>query len=157
MIRIIFLTLLFIFTLKAEIKNELFILPSQNSEIEDRILTLIENSNDEIIIAMYNFSYKKYAKELIKSAKKGIKITLILDGKKYKENKDFTNELKNNGIKVFIAKEKMHMKVAIFDNNTLIIGSSNWTKESFEENYELVYICEDKKTIDSLNSFIKSF
>ena len=37
MIRIIFLTLLFIFTLKAEIKNELFILPSQNSEIEDRI------------------------------------------------------------------------------------------------------------------------
>ena len=67
MIRIIFLTLLFIFTLKAEIKNELFILPSQNSEIEDRILTLIENSNDEIIIAMYNFSYKKYAKELIKN------------------------------------------------------------------------------------------
>ena len=45
MIRIIFLILLFIFSLKAEIKNELFILPTQNSEIENRILTLIENSN----------------------------------------------------------------------------------------------------------------
>ena len=155
MIRIIFLTLLFIFTLKAEIKNELFILPSQNSEIEDRILTLIENSNDEIIIAMYNFSYKKYAKELIKSAKKGIKITLILDGKKYKENKDFTNELKNNGIKIFIAKEKMHMKVAIFDNNTLIIGSSNWTKESFEENHESILITDDKEIIFKLSEYLK--
>lgn len=155
MIRIIFLTLLFIFTLKAEIKNELFILPSQNSEIENRILSLIENSNDEIIIAMYNFSYKKYAKELIKSAKKGIKITLILDAKKYKENKDFTNELKNNGIKVLILEEKMHMKVAIFDNNTLILGSSNWTKESFEENHESILITDDKKIILELANHLK--
>ena len=45
MIKIIFLTLLFIFSLKAEIKNELFILPSQNSEVENRITKLIENSN----------------------------------------------------------------------------------------------------------------
>lgn len=156
MIRIIFLILLFIFSLKAEIKNELFILPTQNSEIENRILTLIENSNDEIIIAMYNFSYKKYAKELIKSAKKGVNIILILDNKKYKENKDFTNELKNNGIKVFIAKEKMHMKVAIFDNNRLIIGSSNWTKESFEENHESILITDDKKIIFELSNYLKN-
>lgn len=156
MIRVIFLILLFIFSLKAEIRNELFILPSQNSEIENRILDLIENSNNEIIIAMYNFSYKKYAKVLIKSAKKGVNIILILDNKKYKENKDFTNELKNNGIKVFIAEEKMHMKVAIFDNNRLLIGSSNWTKESFEENHESILITDDKKIIFELSSYLKN-
>lgn len=155
MIKIIFLTLLFIFSLKAEIKNELFILPSQNSEVENRITKLIENSNKEIVIAMYNFSYKKYGKELIKSAKNGIDITLILDAKKYKENKDFTNELNNSGIKILIAKEKMHMKVAIFDSKTLVIGSSNWTKESFEENHESIIITDDKEIISRLLEHLK--
>ena len=121
---------------------------------KNQALTLAKN-RIEYFNRVYNFSYKKYAKELIKSAKKGIKITLILDGKKYKENKDFTNELKNNGIKVFIAKEKMHMKVAIFDNNTLIIGSSNWTKESFEENHESILITDDKKIILELANHLK--
>ena len=50
----------------------------------------------------------------------------------------------------------MHLKVALIDSSKAIIGSTNWTKESFEENYELVYLSEDKKTIETLTNFIKS-
>ena len=137
--------------------NEVFILPKQGDEIKDKISDFIQSSKSEIQIAMYNFSYKKFAKDLVDVSKKGVKITVFLDAKKVKEDSEIADFLKKNDIKVVLVKDKMHLKLAIFDSKLAIFGSVNWTKESFEENYELVYICEDKKTIDSLNSFIKSF
>jgi phosphatidylserine/phosphatidylglycerophosphate/cardiolipin synthase-like enzyme len=137
--------------------NEVFILPKQGDEIKDKISDFIQSSKSEIQIAMYNFSYKKFAKDLVDASKKGVKITVFLDAKKVKEDSEIADFLKKNDIKVVLVKDKMHLKLAIFDSKLAIFGSVNWTKESFEENYELVYICEDKKTIDSLNSFIKSF
>ncbi len=137
--------------------NEVFILPKQGDEIKDKISDFIQSSKSEIQIAMYNFSYKKFAKDLVEASKKGVKITVFLDAKKVKEDSEIADFLKKNDIKVVLVKDKMHLKLAIFDSKLAIFGSVNWTKESFEENYELVYICEDKKTIDSLNSFIKSF
>jgi phosphatidylserine/phosphatidylglycerophosphate/cardiolipin synthase-like enzyme len=137
--------------------NEVFILPKQGDEIKDKISDFILSSKSEIQIAMYNFSYKKFAKDLVDASKKGVKITVFLDAKKVKEDSEIADFLKKNDIKVVLVKDKMHLKLAIFDSKLAIFGSVNWTKESFEENYELVYICEDKKTIDSLNSFIKSF
>ena len=137
--------------------NEVYILPKQGDEIKDKISDLILSSKSEIQIAMYNFSYKKFAKDLVDASKKGVKITVFLDAKKVKEDSEIADFLKKNDIKVVLVKDKMHLKLAIFDSKLAIFGSVNWTKESFEENYELVYICEDKKTINSLNSFIKSF
>ena len=137
--------------------NEVFILPKQGDEIKDKISDFIQSSKSEIQIAMYNFSYKKFAKDLVDASKKGVKITVFLDAKKVKEDSEIADFLKKNDIKVVLVKDKMHLKLAIFDSKLAIFGSVNWTKESFEENYELVYICEDKKTINSLNSFIKSF
>ncbi len=137
--------------------NEVFILPKQGDEIKDKISDFIQSSKSEIQIAMYNFSYKKFAKDLVDASKRGVKITVFLDAKKVKEDSEIADFLKKNDIKVVLVKDKMHLKLAIFDSKLAIFGSVNWTKESFEENYELVYICEDKKTIDSLNSFIKSF
>jgi phosphatidylserine/phosphatidylglycerophosphate/cardiolipin synthase-like enzyme len=137
--------------------NEVFILPKQGDEIKDKISDFIQSSKSEIQIAMYNFSYKKFAKDLVDASKKGVKITVFLDAKKVKEDSEIADFLKKNDIKVVLVKDKMHLKLAIFDSKLAIFGSVNWTKESFEENYELVYICEDKKTIENLSSFIKSF
>ena len=43
--------------------NEVFILPKQGDEIKDKISDFILSSKSEIQIAMYNFSYKKFAKD----------------------------------------------------------------------------------------------
>ena len=137
--------------------NEVYILPKQGEQIKDKISESITNAKSEILVAMYNFSYKKFAKDLVDASKNGVKITVFLDAKKVKEDPEISEYLKKNNIKVVLVKDKMHLKVALIDSKVAIFGSTNWTKESFEENYELVYICEDKKTIDSLNSFIKSF
>ena len=136
--------------------NEVYILPKQGEEIKDKISESILNSKSEILIAMYNFSYKKFAKDLVDASKKGVKVTVYLDSKKVKEDSDISDFLTKNNIKVVLVKDKMHLKVALIDSKTAIFGSTNWTKESFEENYELIYISEDKNIVDTLKSFIKS-
>lgn len=136
--------------------NEVYILPKQGEEIKDKISESILNSKSEILIAMYNFSYKKFAKDLVDASKKGVKVTVYLDSKKVKEDSDISDFLTKNNIKVVLVKDKMHLKVALIDSKTAIFGSTNWTKESFEENYELIYISDDKNIVDKLKSFIKS-
>ncbi|MDD2887833.1 MAG: phospholipase D-like domain-containing protein [Aliarcobacter sp.] len=153
MFKIIFITLFLVLNLFS---NEVYILPKQGEEIKDKISESILNSKSEILIAMYNFSYKKFAKDLVDASKKGVKVTVYLDSKKVKEDSDISDFLTKNNIKVVLVKDKMHLKVALIDSKTAIFGSTNWTKESFEENYELIYISDDKNIVDKLKSFIKS-
>ena len=136
--------------------NEVYILPKQGEQIKDKISESITSAKSEILIAMYNFSYKKFAKDLVDASKNGVKITVFLDAKKVKEDSEVFEYLKKNNIKVVLVKDKMHLKVALIDSKVAIFGSTNWTKESFEENYELIYISEDEKTVKTLSSFIKS-
>ncbi len=79
--------------------NEVFILPKLGDEIKDKISDFIQSSKSEIQIAMYNFSYKKFAKDLVDASKKGVKITVFLDAKKVKEDSEIADFLKKNDIK----------------------------------------------------------
>lgn len=153
MFKIVFITLFLVLNLFS---NEVYILPKQGEDIKDKISESIINSKSEILVAMYNFSYKKFAKDLVDASKKGVKVTVYLDSKKVKEDSEISDFLTKNNIKVVLVKDKMHLKVALIDSKTAIFGSTNWTKESFEENYELIYISEDKNIVDTLKSFIKS-
>ena len=153
MFKIILISLFLVLNLYS---NEVYILPKQGDEIKDKISESITNAKSEILIAMYNFSYKKFAKDLVDASKNGVKITVFLDAKKVKEDPEISEYLKKNNIKVVLVKDKMHLKVALIDSKVAIFGSTNWTKESFEENYELIYISEDEKTVKTLSSFIKS-
>ena len=90
---------------------------------------------------MYNFSYKSIAKDLIKASKNGIKITVLLDKTKVEEDDDEVyNMLSEANIKVILVEDKkMHLKMLVFDNKIAMIGSLNFTKQSFEENIDMVY------------------
>ena len=67
-------------------QNHVYFFPKQADEAKDKIVELVANSKDTIKISMYNFSYKKFAKELVEASKKGVKIQVILDEKKVEED-----------------------------------------------------------------------
>lgn len=105
---------------------------------------------------MYNFSLKEFAKALVKAQKNGVEVSVFLDAQKSQEKGSEYDYLRKNGVKVFvIGKEKLHTKLAIFDQKTALFGSSNWTKESFDENYEIIYISKQEDVLKKLNTFIK--
>jgi phosphatidylserine/phosphatidylglycerophosphate/cardiolipin synthase-like enzyme len=45
--------------------------------------------------------------------------------------------------------------MAIFDNKTVVFGSTNWTKKSFNENLEFIYITNNSKTVKKFITFFK--
>jgi len=137
--------------------NKLYVFPDEANNAEDDIIKLIKKSKKNIIIAMYNFSYKKFAKQLVDKAKNEIKITIILDKSKIEKKDKIYKYLKNNGIIVKVVDKKMHMKIAIFDEKILVLGSSNWTKDSFKDNYELVLFTSNKKIINKVLSALDKF
>lgn len=153
MLKIILISFLFIINLYS---SEVYLLPKQSDDAESKISELIQEADSEIFIAMYNFSYKKFANDLIESSKHGVRITVLFDQKKTKKDDEILDLLRENGIKTVVNKDKnkMHLKVVLIDSKTAIIGSTNWTKESFEENYDLIYITDDKKLILKLKEFV---
>ena len=144
------------FIYALEFKNRVYFLPNDSKKLYLDIEYLISNSKYSIDIDMYNFSYKPLAKLLKKSSKKGLDISIIFDEKKIKKDKKSKyNYLENSSIKRYIANKKMHLKMALFDNSIALIGSLNWTKDSFSNNYELVYITNDKLLINSYQKIFK--
>ncbi len=159
--KIFFILPILLITLYAKnitnvITNDIYLLPKQADLAKNEVIDLIKNSKNEIIIAVYNFSYKKFQKELISASKRGVKVTVIMDEDKNSKNKKFSKTLKNNSIIVKFPREKMHLKVALFDSKLALLGSSNWTKESFKKNIEFIMKTNDRKIILKLRNQLLS-
>ncbi len=137
-------------------KDNFFLLPKENELALQSILKSFDQSKKSIKIAVYNFTHKKIAKKLKNTAKKGIKVEIILDEYSSNTKKDrsmlrYLAKYKNitmYQLKGKLSKSKkyhgkMHMKVAIIDDKTVIFGSANWSYSAFSNNYELLYIKKD--------------
>lgn len=141
---VIFIVLL---TLSIFASSKLYFLPSEADEAKSKIINLINSSTSSIEISMYNFSYKKFSKALLKAQKRGLKIKVYFDGDKVKHNDKIYKKLKEKGILCKILDRKNHLKIALFDKKKLLFGSINWTKKSFENNYEILYYTNEKQDI----------
>jgi phosphatidylserine/phosphatidylglycerophosphate/cardiolipin synthase-like enzyme len=128
-------------------KDEVYFLPTQSKEVKNQIEKLIKNSKKSIDIAMYNFSYKKFIKLLKKAKSRGVKVNIIYE----------KSDLKLDSLDAIQHKDpkKLHTKMAIFDNKTVVFGSTNWTKKSFNENLEFIYITNNSKTVKKFITFFK--
>ncbi|MEA3498028.1 MAG: phospholipase D-like domain-containing protein [Campylobacterota bacterium] len=146
-IKFTLMTLLFIAIFSSSLygKDKIYFLPNETKIVKQDIISLLENANDKIDIAMYNFTYKKFNNALKKASKNGVKITIIYNKTKLKFNKK---------IELIKSKRKQHIKLAIIDDKYAIYGSANWKKESFGENYEIINITDDKKRV---KEFIKIY
>jgi len=147
--------LLFSFSIFA---NEVFLLPDESNLAKQRIGILIKNAKSSIFVAMYNFTYKKIVKDLLTASNNGIKVIVLLDKEKNFDN-DILKLLENGKIKTIVNqdKNKMHMKAILIDDKIALIGSTNFTKKSFTENYDLIYISKDEKLVSKLKEFRAKF
>jgi phosphatidylserine/phosphatidylglycerophosphate/cardiolipin synthase-like enzyme len=83
-------------------------------------------------------------KELIASAKKGVKVEVILDQSDPKSSSDKTDNLQTasylsaNGVSVYLdtPEKTTHAKLIIVDEKYVVLGSSNWTYHSLAKNNE---------------------
>lgn len=148
--------MLFLLAITVNAKDTLFLLPQESKQAEQKIEELIKSSQQSIEVAMYNFSLKSLAQELIQAKKRGLEVKVFLDEEKAKDKSSEYKLLKKNGVDVIlIGYTKLHTKLAIFDKKVAVFGSSNWTKESFDKNYEIIVVSQQDDMLKKLNQFIK--
>lgn len=139
-----FIILLLSISLYAQ--EALYFFPQDADKAKASLEKLINNSQVSIDIAIYNFEDKNLAKLLDKAQKRGVNVKVFYD----KKDVDFKY------IDAKTLKKKLHTKIAIFDKKTVAFGSPNWTKKSFKDNYEVLYITDDKKLLIEFNNFFGS-
>lgn len=140
------LLIILLLSINLYAQDTLYFFPQDAKKAKERIEKLINNSKYSIDIAMYNFGDKKLAELLDKAQKRGVSVKIFYD----KKDVDFKN------INAQTLKKKLHTKIAIFDKNTVVFGSPNWTKKSFKENYEVLYITDDEKLLTEFNKFFST-
>lgn len=136
---------------------ELRFLPDDPTAI-DRIKNLIRSAKKTIRVAMFTFTREDLADTLIRAARRGVKVEVIMDLSQSKRtNKKIVDLLQKNAIPVVLTNTGglMHHKFMLIDDEILEHGSANWTKAAFRQNDDYIMIIypldtEQKKVMNQI-------
>lgn len=123
---------------------------------EDNIVELIQNSHENINIAIYAFTNQKIYDALKAAKENGIAIKIVTDKTQSKGKNSLISALIDGGFDVRIKKKYRieHNKFGIFDGKTVITGSYNWTESATRNNSEN---CLVEKRITVVKKYGKRF
>lgn len=121
---------------QGEQKMELWFLPDDPCAV-GRLKKLIQEAQKTLRIAMYTWTRRDLASEVIAAKKRGVKVEVILDkGAAAGAGEEIAKMLLNNGVKVNLSQGDalLHHKFMQIDRKTLVNGSANWTAAAFKSN-----------------------
>lgn len=148
-------------------RSELFMMPYEQSQALKSLQEAFKRAQKSIDISIYSFTNREIAKTLRDSANRGVKVRIIYDKDSAKDARSTIGYLeKYNNIATCTLKGRkaqngnyygiMHQKMAIVDKNILYIGSANWSKNAFENNFETLFYDDDSYLVNkALNAFEK--
>ena len=129
-------------------------------DIENAYLTAISHAHTEIIIAnAYFVPGRRFRQALLKAAKRGVTVKLLLQGRMEYflmfATHAFYNIFLENGIEIYeYRKGFMHSKVAVIDSRWATVGSSNIDPFSLLLAREANVVVQDKAFATELRSDI---
>lgn len=129
-------------------------------DCKEKIISLIIDSNNSIECAIYDITSKDISQALISEKEKGNQIRIVTDYGRSSTKTSQVGILKASGIDVLVSPSEssyMHNKFCVFDDNIVLIGSTNFTENSFSESYNNIMIFENPKLTEILKEKINSF
>lgn len=122
------------------------------------IKSLIESSNDVILLTAYIISEENVVKYIINALERGVSVNIFMNDSDQIKNSSVLLKLGNefHNLRIFKIKEAMlHSKVLISDGSKLIIGSANLTHSGLYRNYEIGLLIEDEDTAFEMEKLIR--
>jgi len=123
---------------------------------------LIQKAQKSICISMFVMKRGKKAnsfvnlliEELKNAAKRGVTIRILLENKKVNQSVvDFLRGIRNIEIKFDSPQKTTHNKIVIIDENTIFIGSTNWTEKSIGYANEANAAIKDKEIAEYFQEY----
>ena len=109
-----------------------------NKVTTEKIIPLIKDTKSYIYIPAFYLTRKSIIYELIEAQKRGVEVKIIVDETSVNGKYVDIDFMKKNCLEVKVENwaGKMHMKSMIIDDNKLVIGSMNFTKQGEKMNDE---------------------
>jgi len=126
---------------------------SGRDHIDQKLISLIDQSRGQMEMALYEFSSRPLAQALERAGDRGIQMRLVLDPHIAEEKKTVGHLETIHGLTLRYSgsrqgeKGHMHHKFLIVDGQTLVTGSYNWTAGAEYVNYEDILIENDQRVI----------
>ena len=137
-------------------KVEVYFSPS--NKCEKGIVEAIDDADTEIEAAVYAINNDNIVKALKKAHDRGVKIKILTDRLQAANKNSKVRELYDYGINIRVhSKHKIeHNKFAVFDNESVVTGSYNWTNPATNKNSEnCVFFIRDKDAVEEYDNRFK--
>lgn len=116
---------------------------------EGKTILAIKNASSSIYFMTFSFTSDPIGEEIIMKHEKGIEVKGMFDASQVAANKKYSEFFKMNSskldVKIEKSKGKLHHKVFIIDNKTVVTGSYNPSASGNERNEENVLIIHDNR------------
>jgi phosphatidylserine/phosphatidylglycerophosphate/cardiolipin synthase-like enzyme len=118
-----------------------------------RIRGLLENAHRSADICVFTITDDRIAEAVLAAHRRGIAVRVITDNEKAQDLGSDAIPLARAGIPVRVDDSAYHMhhKFAIFDGDTLLTGSYNWTRGAALNNEENLIIANDRRLLTAFN------
>ncbi len=126
----------------------------------------IVSAKDSINIAMYfvimddnkDNPVNDLVAEVIKAHQRGVRVKVVLEDGKFKENTQAYKKLQSSGVGVHFdtSTRLLHIKAVVIDGRYVFCGSTNWSRAAILDNYEATSFYESLPDAASLNNYIKT-
>lgn len=117
---------------------ELWFLPDDRQAAQ-RIKKVIDSAKKNIRIAMFTWTRMDFARAVVNAAERGVNVEAVLDSNQGKgASAKIVAFLKNSKVKISLSRggPLLHHKFLYVDEEILVNGSANWTRDAFDKNDE---------------------
>ncbi|MBI6546880.1 MAG: phosphatidylserine/phosphatidylglycerophosphate/cardiolipin synthase family protein [Cyanobacteria bacterium NC_groundwater_1444_Ag_S-0.65um_54_12] len=127
-----------------------------------QVVSLIDNARRRIWLEMFVLADDDICERLIAAAKRGVEVKVITDPNKFAfgisiggiPNLGAVRKFHGTPVQIQFydtnPDQQMHIKMCIFDDERVAVGSTNWTKAGFDSNCETTLIIQSKQLATQL-------
>jgi len=135
----------------AEKQGDIAVYFSPHGGCTEAICKAIGEAKKKVRIQAYSFTSAPVAKALIDAQKRGVEVIAVLDKSNRSDRYSSATFLKNQGAAVVIdaSHQIAHNKIILIDDDVLITGSFNFSKNAEENNAENVLIIREHPEVFS--------
>jgi len=122
---------------------------SPGDECRMTIIRLIKRAKHSIDICVFTITDDRLSEQIKAAHDSGVKVRIVSDNDKADDRGSDIYNLAQAGVEVCVDESDAHMhhKFAIFDANTVLTGSYNWTRSAARHNRENLVVSDDQKLV----------